>query len=735
MRPPRSALAAVIAVCLLAQCDPPAARAEADLAITKASIGPGGRFKSGFWNPVWLTVQAGPQGAQGKLEVIIPDGDQVPVIYGEQAHGELQLAVGQEASILLYAKTGPLNAPVRVQLRGEAGVVWSQDISRLLTEPLLPTQELVVSIGPPVDLESVQAIVKRPNAVAMAVAQVESASELPDRWWGYEGVDAIVLTTSDEQFLGQWTSEQRTALIQWVQLGGKLVLCVGLGGERVLAEGSPWAALAPGKLADVAPLRGGTDLETFTGHKLPHGSEPFEQNRPLASRLSAVEGLVLVQEGGAITANQPLVVRSPHGLGQVAFVGLDLDHPGFAAWKGRPHLLARLLEGNERHDRSERETARSVTHLGYEDLVGQLRAALDQFPAVALVSFTTVSVLTIVYLLLAGPGDYLLLSRLGWPRHWTWISFPLIAAAMGLAAWLLGGQSHGQRTRLNRAEIVDLDATLGVVRGTAWAHLYSPATSHFDPELRFELPAGLSSTTPGEPAGWLAWQGLPGDSLGGLGSRQVALAAAEPYSISPPGPQPQIANLPVQVASSKSLSARWWMHAELQSEPNLSVNPFGVLAGDFRQPLPVELTDCLLIHGEKLFRLGKVPAGQKVHMEDFPPLNLEARLTQRTVVDAKDVSTPWDQASVDVPRILLTMMFHDAARGSSYTGLTNRYQPYLDLTDHVRLGRAVLVGRASAGLTQLQTAGGEPLVDPADVQSWTWFRIVLPVLPLQPATP
>lgn len=735
MRRFRPALAAVITICLLAAAGQSAALAQAPLTVTKASIGLGGKYKAGFWNPIWLTAQAGPADVTGQLEVVIPDGDQVPVIYGEQTAGELNLAAGETTNLLLYAKTGPLAAAVRVQLRGKAGIIWSQDISSLLTQPLLPTQELVVGIGPPVDLEAVQAIVKRPPATALSVSQVRAASDVPDRWWGYAGVDAIVLTTSDERFLGQLSSEQRAALIQWVQLGGKLVLCVGAGGERILGEGNPWSVLAPGKLADVAPLRDGTDLETFTANKLPHGSELFERNRPLASRLSAAEGLVLVQEGGAITANLPLVVHSPHGLGQIIFVGLDLDHPGLEAWKGRPHLLARLLAGSEQRDRSEREAARSVTHLGYEDLVGQLRAALDQFPAVALVNFTTVSVLTIVYLLLAGPGDYLLLSRLGWPRHWTWISFPLIAAAMGLAAWLLGAQSHGQRARLNQAEVVDIDATLGVVRGTTWAHLYSPATSHFDPHLHVDLPAGLSSAVPEEPAGWLAWQGLPGESLGGLGSRQVALAAAEPYAISQPGPQPHISDLPVQVASSKSLSARWWSPAQLQFEPNLSVNQFGVLSGEFRQSLPVELTDCLLIHGEKLFRLGKVPAGQMVHMEDFPPLNLEARLTQRTVVDAKDVSTPWDRASIDVPRILLMMMFHDAARGSSYTGLTNRYQSYLDLTDQVRLGRAVLVGRASAGFSQLQTAGGEPLVDPADVQSWTWFRIVLPVGPQQPATP
>ncbi|HEX5106203.1 MAG TPA: hypothetical protein VFV87_20430, partial [Pirellulaceae bacterium] len=556
----------------------------------------------------------------------------------------------------------------------------------------------------------------------------------PDRWWSYEGVDAIVLATSDEAFLDKLTSPQIDAIAQWVRLGGRLILCVGARGEKLLAEGGPWAALAPGKLADVSPLRDGTGLETFTASKLPHGEERYERDRPLVSRLTDASGTVLVEEGGAISANRPLIVHAPRGLGQVTYVGIDLDHPALASWKGRPSLIARLLQGKEPREQSDREANRSVTHLGYEDLVGQLRAALDQVPTVKIVNFTTVSILTIVYLLLIGPGDFLLLSRLGWPRQVTWFTFPLVAIALGAVAWLFGSQSHGEKVRLNQAELVDIDASSGVARGTVWAHLYSPATDHFDLQMQIEPPPTSSPGNAAQPQGWLAWQGLPGESMGGLASRQVSLAAADPYSISLPRPQPTMENLPVQVASSKSLSGRWWAQVDVQAKNQLAENQYGVVTGTFEQPLPFELTDCLLIHGEKLYRLGKLPAGHTVHMDDFAPLNLEARLTERTVVLSKDVSTPWRKDLVDVPRILLMMMFHEAARGSSFTGLTNRYQPYVDLTEQVRLGRAVLVGRTEKGACQIHR-GDRPLADPSAVQTWTWYRVILPVGKEQPEQP
>jgi hypothetical protein len=229
---------------------------------------------------------------------------------------------------------------------------------------------------------------------------------------------------------------------------------------------------------------------------------------------------------------------------------------------------------------------------------------------------------------------------------------------------------------------------------------------------------------------------LPGESLGGLSSRQVQLAAAEPYRAALPGPAPQLVGLPVPAASSKSLSIRWWAQSEIQGEARLNESRFGVLTGEFPFPLPVELTDCLMIHGEKLYRLDRLRPGQTVHMEDYTPLNLEARLTQRTVVRSKDVSTPWDKASTDVPRIVLMMMFHEAARGSSYTGLTNRYPPTIDLTDQVRLGRAVLTGRARQSVCRLR-AGDQPLAAGSELQTWTWYRVVLPVgtAPPPPSSP
>jgi hypothetical protein len=311
----------------------------------------------------------------------------------------------------------------------------------------------------------------------------------------------------------------------------------------------------------------------------------------------------------------------------------------------------------------------------------------------------------------------LLLSRLNWPRQATWITFPLVALCLIGLAFAFGGQAHGNRVRLNQAEIVDIDLERQIARGTVWADLYSPTTTHFDLKLSLAAPMQTFQS----PQGWLAWQGLPGDALGGLESRQVMLASAEPYRVNIPGAKPAIENLAVQTAASKSLSARWWATTKLDAKAELKLDSFGHLEGRFENPLRKELTECIVVHGDKLYRLGKLAPGQQATIDAQQSLNLEWRLTQRRLEQSQDVSTPWEQDSFDVPRIVQMLMFHEAARGRSYTGLSHRYQPELDFSEGARLGQAILVGRAAEPVAEIGGAGAAAPI------TWTWFRIVLPI--------
>ena len=197
-----------------------------------------------------------------------------------------------------------------------------------------------------------------------------------------------------------------------------------------------------------------------------------------------------------------------------------------------------------------------------------------------------------------------------------------------------------------------------------------------------------------------------------------------------------IRELPIQVGATKSLSARWWQEHPSNATDNrlFAVSLDEQLQGDCRNPVPVPLTDWFLMYGNWLYRGDRqLEPGDTISISDFPATRyLDWHLTRRTVsTDHKDVTTPWDQADQDVARICDLLMFHDAAGGGAYTRLQHRYQSYVDLSDHLRLGRAILMGRAAKPVRELER-DGQSLAGDAE-KTWTYYRVVLPVKIRKPA--
>jgi hypothetical protein len=111
--------------------------------------------------------------------------------------------------------------------------------------------------------------------------------------------------------------------------------------------------------------------------------------------------------------------------------------------------------------------------------------------------------------------------------------------------------------------------------------------------------------------------------------------------------------------------------------------------------------------------------------EDEQPRNLQWRLTRREVQEMKDIATPWDPTSFEVPRIMEMMMFQDVAGGDQYTKLSNRYQDYIDISSHLISGRAVLIGRIEERGSKVSVDG--QTIDSEAGRHWTFCRVVFPV--------
>lgn len=710
--------------------------------LSDVAIGLGGTYKVGYWTPVRVTIDGGGNGFSGRIEFAAPDGDDLTAHIRSAGNALVEVGPGEQWTGWRYLKIGRIKGRVQVILRDEDGrTVQSQAIRDQSPQPA--TWQWIITTGTDVAVEEAAVYLARVRDERVVSTLLTDAADFPDRWFGYEGVNVLVIPLGSENVLETLSDEQFSALLQWLRLGGRFVMSAGRRAPELFAADHPFYALRPGTFLELDPFWKASGLENFAraGERV----DP-DQQAPL-SVFTQLQGDALCLEGAGGSDDRALVTQYAFGFGEIIFVALDLDVPPLSTWPARPRLLARLLQLRSEEEDSAMSDQRmaQVTHVGYEDLSGQLRAALDQFPGVTLVQFSWVAVLLAVYILIMGPLEYFGLRKLGRPQ-WTWITFPVtVLLFCGLAVWL----SHswkGSTLLVNHVDIVDVDVSQQLVRGTTWANIYSPDATSLGVGVTPDTSWSDRDDSPAAAFEVLtSWQGLPGSGMGGMDSpSSVDLLRDEQRSDEyrihiPLAPEAveaaQVEGLPIQTASSKGLLSRWASPASLGDVEPLAANQFDLLEGVVTNPLDVELSHCRVYFRNWSYPLDKPLApGESVRIGSAQPLDLRWQLTRRSVVGTTEVRTSWLRGDLsDIDRILEMLMFYGAAGGRAYTGLSHNYQSFIDLSRHLYSGRAILVGRSEEPASQLvihRTADGSDQVVGSDAeQRWTYYRIVIPVEP------
>jgi hypothetical protein len=722
--------------------------------VTALRIGFGGQYKLGVWTPVTVTLKGGDRPLTGRVELVVPDGDGERSRVTTPSDRPVRLVPGQTTTVSLYARFGQDSGELEVVFRdtetnrvviretfeGDTVAAEGESLGPLPTE-----QNLIVSIGPPAGLDDALKSLPRSRQDTTTIVNLSSDDairQLPTRWYGYEGVSTVVLTTTQpELFRLLENNERLTALEDWLRMGGRILMFVGADAPAVLGggpEGHPLARFAPGTFDEMAPLRQTAALEQYGESKVPIFAPGGNDPPLLVPKLSEVRGIVEAQE-----ANVPLVIRTPHAFGEVRFAAFDVNRPPLVDWKGRGELLRRLLNLNARGSDEDRASA-AYSQIGLTDIAGQLRGALDQFQGVRVVPFVAVASLIVVYILLIGPGDYLLVKRLLKGRmELTWITFPLIVVLFSAGAYWLADWAKGRHLQLNQVDLVDVDVRSGLVRGATWINLFSPRTDVYHLSLRPLLPGGEEPERATVLFGWL---GLPGGAIGGMSAGGATAPAFDrPYDFTPG--LDALVNVPIKVWSTKSLAARWTSETTTDLDAELAAGSEDDLLGTITNTLDVPLEDCLLAFGRQGYAIGTLAPGQSFEIHaDANRADLETYLTGRRLErDEKkksftQTSTAYDLTGFDVPTILRQMMFFEAAGGRRYAGVDNEYQRFVDLSDLLADGRAILIGYSrlpgqpanekATGAVLLRD--GQPLesADGAQAdQHWTCYRFVFPVTP------
>ncbi len=700
--------------------------------IIDAQIGFLGAYKLGCWTPLAIEIHGGAQHWSGQVRVEVPDTDGVPT----HVTRSIQVDQGSQQLVRLHVRVGQASSPIGVALLSEDGTTQAMRrfylgsrVSQAAPGGYPATNRLVLEVGGNVGVDKLlQADETSNEQLATRIARIDDAADLPTKWYGYESVETILLSTSNVDLYRPLTEtpDRLDALDEWVQRGGQLILFCGSSAEELIADDGVLRRFAPGQLQGMERLTQPEPLAVFSG------SEQVGKIRRLnlsVPNLVDVSGQILASAGRSATS-VPLVVRMRRGFGEVVFVGLDFDQPPLNDWEGSISFLRRLLQWQSTDTSRQADQQRDAT-----DLTNHLRNSLDQkFVGVSVIPFGLVAFLAGAYILLIGPGDYFFVRRVLNRPALTWLTFPLLVIGISILAYAIVDRMKGNQFRVNQVEIIDVDCTSeapsrGFARGTVYTHLFVPEVSSLDLTLQTNyLGRDIGESTDS----LVSWFGLPGFSLGAMqasGSQTVVFE--DGYSFADDLSSMQM--LPVQVWSTKTLAARWSATVEPQVQIKLRPDGEELIQGTITNESDVALDDCALLYNRWAYRIGTIPAGKSVEINDsMQPRTVRTLLTSATAGDeratrtSEDGTVPFIGVQWDVARLLKVMMFYKALNGEKYTNMLQRYQPFLDLSDALQFDdQAILIARCENTASQWQ-AQGKPLASDQD-RSWTYYRFVTEV--------
>ncbi len=708
-----------LAMCLTANVT--AEIANADDTVT---VGLKGHYRVGRWTAVRVSTSAANGTNASTIETRDGDGHRVafnqPSDLGDQNWG--YVIAGSEAAPLI--------------IRGEEDVMVSTRLPELGPPSKGPAMiplhmPWIVAVGDALGIDQIGANELLNRDALLAVTKLTDASDFPTSHLGYDGVDMLMIGGSSIPVLESLNENQSQAISNWVHYGGRILLTLGESAPKVL-ESAPWIKqhlpFDPSDTVTYDP----SAFETYTSSQSP--LDPYE-----GLKIPRKVGRVLITGKTTRRVNTPVAAEYVSGLGRVTVVCGDLERPMFAEWPERTALLTRLTgkilipRKNEQNEIS-RATA-------YNDLAGQLRSTMDQFPSKRSFSFSVASLILMGLIALIGPLDFLLVNRLVGRPLLGWFSFPI--AAIGLSALLVsqarpanGGGAAAEAlapVHCNRIEFVDIDLSANTARGNTMTYVYT----HPANELGIQTDASdtLDSLSSEVSDLLTAPFGYPGDAFGGI---QIAIEDSRlpvfdvDLTKSNEGLRAFVNEIPMAPRSSKSFATTFRFTPDLPPQTIGQRPGSQMLRGSITNPLPVDLLDGMLVYQNGVYPLPTVfRSGDQIGAieDELLQKNFRFQLSkQKALEETATQREDWNPARRDsLDRVAEMLMFHEAVGGTRYTSLHHDALSFLDLTPILSEQRCILVGRIAEPLTDLnlETSDGSTVTD----DTLTYVRVVLPVEP------
>jgi hypothetical protein len=429
--PARAALALVAAALTLLGASSATQAATNPISIV-VKVGYSSFVKAQQWMPVTINLSNQGQDVNGTLEVtaaIGPGQSGQPfesVIY----QTPVSLPAGATKNLRTYLVEDQVPSAISARLVASGRVLASADSQTNQAA----TQLIGVLSDQNAAFDGFSAV--HPGSIAANVVHL-TLEDVGDSAILLRAFDLIAI---DDFATDTLTAAQRSALTDYVQNGGELLLGTGASWRKTLAGVS--AEILPMQIGGTTTLSPAPALDMLPGVEVATGS------------LNAAAHAWL--SGG----NRPLLAERFVGGGAVTLATFDWNQEPIASWAGASTLLRQILVRTVFASASSQPGANFSGPFGSSgtsvtERSSGLSQALSNLPALDLPSLVVIGLLVLTYVLLVGPINYLALRALH-RRALAWVTVPLIAIIASAGAFGTGVFTKGRSVQTNQVSIIHL---------------------------------------------------------------------------------------------------------------------------------------------------------------------------------------------------------------------------------------------------------------------------------------
>lgn len=401
-----------------------------------------GRFRSGAWFPLTVTISNSGPDVRGNLHFQL-DGLAQP-----SYTLPIDLPHNARKRVLLPVQSGLNDAGARrgtLSLSDGGAEIKSERVLLTGLDSFVFVVGVVAEGAPLPELSNLQSRGQAATLLRMGGAAFPEQPEL------LQSFDVLFLADADTE---GWSEPQRAALAAWLNEGNTLVV----GGDADVLRGLD--SLLPAQWQENGARSGVAALSKGSSFEARADAEPLGV-LSLAPRPGA-ETLWTGDDG------LPLLVRGRYGLGTVLQAAFELGQLNGAGnadslWQSLVRPLGdRLPTWLELRQQSFNavQNALELPELGLPSILGFVGFLL-------------------VYILVVGPLNYLLLRRLD-RREWAYFTIPLVVLVFSGAAYLWGNLGRGSEAQINQLSIVRVDPGGERAHAISYLTMYSPVRRRYD---------------------------------------------------------------------------------------------------------------------------------------------------------------------------------------------------------------------------------------------------------------